>query len=633
MALARRGGRVIRPSTLRSSIRPSNIALQSQGSVQARPQTPSPGIDAWVGMYPAYSDAMAFGMTVGTWNQSVTPELVAKLYRFPDLSTPVVTLDSSLARSWQDELSETGSGQISFMADDSDLSSFEDDGDDIIVFTYRDHRAFAMLAERKSETVVSQSEESDESITYSGRGLLALFERILVYPTGGVGRKPIEEDRPFNWTSPSYDDSAWGYAVDLGGIRDMCNVAAFLLGVSGEQVVTELPNEYYTVVLWAPGGTLLGAPLGKCYFRQTITVPADGPYRIFLGCDDEGTLFIDGQEVTSVKGVNWFGVSSVDVDLTAGSHLVCAVVENQNNLASIVSGDPGINPGKFVFQVYQLNIVREALPENLIAASNHWQCKCAPYPPEPPGMTVGQVLRLCIEEAQTRGYLTSLVLNFTDTVDSDGKAWPVSADIATKTGTDVLTFMRELSSTYCDLWMDPTTLKLWAWIIDGRGTTHSDIEIASPSDPEDPESGNLLSYQKESEYLPVGAFLLRWKDGWSERTSASSISSYGRRETLLEIGAPTSIEEIYRVADKQFVFFATPRTSMDAGTAPILGADEPYLNYKVGDEIVTPDGNQRVLAITMKEDETTGIVTPTLTLRNVILGAMERAWNALRKVS
>lgn len=636
MSLVSRGGvrrRRIAPPGF-GAAKPTNIALRTKGPRKVRLQAAVTTDEAVSnGMYPVYSLATVYGMQLGVWNSSTTPELVAKLYRYPNLTSSVATLSNSINRSWQEELSETGSGEITLMADDPNLSLFEDDGDDIIVFTYRGKRAFAMLAEQKRENVVSENEEGDETVTYSGRGLLALFERVLVYPTSGVGRKPVEEDRPFNWTSPSYDDSSWGLAGYLGSIREMCNVAAFLVGKSGEEVTTEFPNEYYTSVLWAPGANWLTAPFGKCYFRQAVTIAETGQYRVYLGADDAGTLFIDGQEVTSVQGFNWFGVSYADIDLTAGTHMVSAVIENRQNVNAIYSGDPGYTyPGKFAFQIYQLNILLEALPENLKAASSLWLCKCAPYPPNPPGMTVGKVLRLCIQEAQARGYLGSLQLKFSDTYDSDGRAWPVEADIATKTGTDVLTFMRELSATYCDLWMDPNRLKLWAWRIDGRGSRKSGISVNTPTSASDPNSGNILNYERESEFLPVGAFLLRWKDGWAERTKSTSISAYGRREALLEIGAPTSIEEIYRLADKQFKYFADPRTTINTRIAPVLGGDEPYIDYLVGDSITTPDGTERVLAITMQEDQNTGIVFPTLTLRNIILGKMERAWQALRKI-
>lgn len=569
-----------------------------------------------LGLYPITGGSSVAGVLLGT----PTAEITAELFRYPDLTTTVATLSLSHSRTWQDVLSEAGAGQITLQNDDPALSDFEDDGDDIVVFKYRGERALAMLCERKTERVVAQGEEHDQTTTYSGRGHLALLERVMVYPASGVGRKPIEEDRLFNWTSPNFDDTGWVTAKTLGTVQDAVDIVAFIYSVAPSEIDTNLPHNVLRVFA-APGSTstFLVAPAGSCYFRESFTVASTDTYYLTFFCDDQGEFYFDGQRVAEIKGVNWLGVATAQVDLSAGTHLAAARVENLSATGSLKYGwaiwelDDNGQPGALVWS---------GAPATKIAA----------YPSEPPGMTAGTAMRIVVEEAQDRGYLTDLTLNFTDTYDSDGVPWTVSADIATKTGTDVLTFLRELAATYVDLWMDPSDIKLWAWNVDGRGATLTG-EIKAPTSATDPSSGNLRSYIRSGEFAPVGKFLLRHRDGWAQRTNAASIAAYGAREAKLEVGAPTSLVEVYRVADGQFAYFANPRTEIDADIHPAASVtDVPYLGFRVGDQITTPDGVKRVLAITMDEDNGTGLALPTLTLSSIVLGAEERTFQLLRKI-
>lgn len=148
------------------------------------------------------------------------------------------------------------------------------------------------------------------------------------------------------------------------------------------------------------------------------------------------------------------------------------------------------NPGGFIASIFEYTA---AGPGDLIVHTDSaW--KLVAYPAEPPGMTVGNVLRLARKEAFNRGntWINDWQLMFTDSVDSAGKAWPVVSDIATKVGTNYLTFLQELSVTYIDFWAAPGTKKLYAWNKGTRGKTRA-VDLHGPTDPDNPLSGNLFN--------------------------------------------------------------------------------------------------------------------------------------------
>jgi hypothetical protein len=149
------------------------------------------------------------------------------------------------------------------------------------------------------------------------------------------------------------------------------------------------------------------------------------------------------------------------------------------------------NPGGIVFAAWSVDIAGQMSAAPIVRSDGTW--KCLSYPSSVPGMTVGEVIRHCVTEAQGRGGLAGLTLNFSDELDAEGSAWETVCDISTKVGTDYGTFfLKELCETYCDLWMEPAGWRLWAWVADGRGVD-SEVTFHGPTDPGDPYSGNLTA--------------------------------------------------------------------------------------------------------------------------------------------
>lgn len=450
---------------------------------QSRDFTP---LAAW-NIYGTFRTTGVYGVQWGT----STAEITAELYRLSAPTTLVATLSNSKARSWQELLSEPGSGSIVLMADDAALSSIEGDGNDLILFKYAGWAAFMMILEAYEDVEIAEGEEGSEQVNWSGRGHLALLERGLVYPTGGVGKQPVEEDRTFNWSSPSFDDSGWGLAHTVSTVLNAQSNWPNVL--AGDGTFADGFTDTDAAVLWASDGTNITAATGHCYFRQEFTVSTAGTYEIHFVVDNYGELYVDGQLIAQAGiGTNdgFSSTTSARLELSIGTHLVAVHGYNAALPPSNVN-----DPGGVAWAIYP------AAASGVVGASishSDASCRMVEYQDEPPGMPVGRVMRICLEEMQARSVLTGLTWTFTDNADSAGEAWPVSADIATKTGTDILTFFRELSGTYVDLWMAPGGLVLHAWNKDGRGDTKS-VTLKAPTNPLNPATGNLTSLTRRGE--------------------------------------------------------------------------------------------------------------------------------------
>lgn len=422
---------------------------------------------------------IAYGPTVAT---STAPNaLDVASFRAPDLVTSVVNLDRSFARRWQDQLNEPGSGSIELLNADADLSSIADG--DIVRFTLYGWAAFAMIVREREQTTIAEGEESAQRTKLSGPGHLATLDTALVYPSRGVASLPIEEDRVFSWAAPDFDDSAWDTATALiqqGGV-----------GAYWENLPADWPDPEAWWIWANVPNALEWAPAGSCYFRTTFTVPADGISKLaYLATfDAKGELYVDGQLIASGDyGVEPdVNIYSGVIDMSAGDHTVAIWCENDID----PEGDQIHNPGGVLFTGYGADAAGQWVSKvPIVHTDSTWRILA--YPPAPPGMTVGEILRHVIAEAQARGALAGVTLAFDDDVDSDGDAWPVLAEVSTKVGTDVLTFVRELTASYVDVWMSPASYRLYAWLQDGRGEVRA-ISYHAPTDPDDPTSGNLTT--------------------------------------------------------------------------------------------------------------------------------------------
>jgi len=416
------------------------------------------------------SGAVAFGPQVS--QPTVVPSVfTARVFRRTAPSTLIVELDESFDRSFQDQLSNPGSGSLSVMNDDPDLALVLPG--DLIRMYVNGVNAWTMLARDFDRVSLAPGEEADQFTVISGPGHLAMFDEAVMYPALGLNARPIEEDRTFNWSSLGYDDSGWAYANAL--VRQD-GTSLYYTGLPDADWPD--PTAYW---IWGTGNLEIAAP-GHCYFRHEFTVPAGvSKLLIYVCADAQADVFFDGARLitTTFTTANPTETRTAVVDVTPGTHLIAV-----NGLNDPDPENDGLqNPGGFLLSAFATDTLgaQGALITN---STSSW--RLADYPPSPPGMTPGEVIRVAVEEAQARSALPGITLGFNDVTDSDGVPWSLSAEIATKVGTSVLSFFEELAGTYVDIWMSPQ-LVLHAWVRGGRGTTRS----ASYAATTDPATSNL----------------------------------------------------------------------------------------------------------------------------------------------
>jgi hypothetical protein len=445
--------------------------------------------------------ALMGGAAMPTVEGVVPPRLQATLHQRPDLLHPIATLDGSFARQWQEELNETGSASM-VLANEDPQSTAVREGH-VIRFEDEGWAVFAWIVREIERAAIAPGEEHDQTTTFTGNGLLSLLAEAVVYPSNWPAEKPVEEDRYFSWQSLDYDDSWWSgsnlYAQYWPGVRDSPPGMPPNSGMDAGVVSWPLPGAWR---ITAFAGNYWLAPGGWSYFRKVIDITDDTMrYMImYIVADDDYAVWFDGTPVTT--GTDWSNSDSdlqaPQVEVSPGRHVIAVAIHNSDwgPMWSEMFNE-WINPFSLLMAGWKMNDVTGEIEGSPIFQTDaSW--RLVEYPPGPPGWTPGEVLRRVIAEAQTRGALQGLRLAFTDETDSDGNPWPEVGDIATKVGTDYLTFFKELCETYIDMWMEPADFTLHAWVKGMRGSHLADISFHPVTDPLDPWSGNLagLTYRR-----------------------------------------------------------------------------------------------------------------------------------------
>lgn len=555
--------------------------------------------------------------------------LTVELVSVDDIDTVVATFPHAIARSWQEPFSEPGNGTAVLKSADADLALYERGGRQLLYYLLDGERVFGIVLEDYENVAVSRAEEKAQNRSLIGPGLLALTRRARVYPPVGVDRRPIVEDRSFSWPAPEYDASAWGAASTV------CDIATAKVSwlIPWD---TEFPDDTAEVV-WDADGTVTASIPGELFLRWENVTTGDGPHILFAGSDNYAEAFVESQ-LSGTPGVGdasylsgFTRTTQTALDLSAGSHVIAMHVVNvpftPGNNSTLEVG----NPAGAVWALYTVDAAGGL--GTLVAHSTAADAVMLARPATPPGMTPGQALKIALDEAQARGCFPYLGYDFDEELDSAGEPWPIVGDIATKVGTDVLTFIRELAGTYIDVRMG-LDLTLHAYIKGTYGEPLA-VELHPALDPTDPTSGNLAELSHKGEAVPVNAALIRTALGWHERTRDASIAAYERIETEVGLGALSTVVEAYRVTDGIFDAHAAPREEVNATVAS--GGPIPYLDYDLADAITVPDSDgvpvvRPVVTITVDHSAGSDSVDVAPTLGDVILPPDARAMQAVKKM-
>lgn len=549
-----------------------------------------------------YSLASAYG---GDLTLASTPApSVSGFVTVASAGTIVTTLSGPIAADFEPMWNDAGSGSISYELDDDPINY-----GDVVRCYYRGRAAFSWIATERNANTVPAGGAETPTVTWAGPGWITELSSARVRPSRGFGASPVEETRSFGWPSVTYDDGSWGtLSVSLG---EMGNPTPYWYGLANYPDAT-------TEWMWAPGASTSWARTGDVYFRHEFEVATAGNYEIAFAADDRGELYLDGQRLLTTG--NWdnstASIHTQTVFLSAGDHLIALWAQNN-------SGEFGNNPAGVL-----VTVTGEGGTGAVLRSGAGW--KCLPYPLVPPGVTVASAFIRILEEAQDDGVLPNLDLSFDDYTDSDGVPWGFLVDVTAPVGSDLWAFLKAHVGVDIDVRMRPGTEVIDAWVPGTGGATRA-ITLRTPTDEDDPYSGNLMSLEHQSQAARANAAVVRWADGWKYVTTGATPVV----EIQLNLGHITTEDEAERVALAELADLSTVREQITA-TVDVRDDEWPWHDYWEGDIVTVPDSSgtpteQRVVALAamIEDDEIT--ITPTL--KDRIAEDIERHENWLKAMA
>lgn len=391
-------------------------------------------------------DTLATAAQAGSFTASEStafaqPTLVVEAWDAANTSL-LGTLDESFGRRFQDEFSGPGSGSLSMLATDSDVSL----ASKVLRWKVGGIYAFASRVEQRRWQTVAGGEESDQTVTLSGRGLVAEFDDAVVFPYNGIGSRPISDQRGFAWWSPELSTTGWPSAsVIYTGVTDF----------DGATYDPPVPAPWFTPIGYAPINDNAGASwiwptypppaaAGSCLFRTTFTSAAER-VSIYYTASSRCRVWVDGIAIadwtTQPNEESFVTAYRATPYMSSGTHHLAIEVDVQAWTPTL----PGVTRGILNAAVYGGGGRGTAYGSGnrLVGTGTSW--KCLNYPTTFPAPTPGKILSTLLSEAQARGALTGWSLSCTDTTDSAGQPWPVDTAHIFRVGDSLLDVLNQMS--------------------------------------------------------------------------------------------------------------------------------------------------------------------------------------------
>ena len=241
----------------------------------------------------------------------------------------------------------------------------------------------------------------------------------------------------------------------------------------------------------------------------------------------------------------------------------------------------------------------------------------------------GNIFRILFLEAQARGALTGMSVGFTDTTDTNGVSFPSNFDIDEDVGATLADVAMRHQDLAVDVWVSPSQVINYYLNKGTDRTTGANPLTLRPAR----DIGDLTG---ETAGPIKNTLLITGSTGaWTTKQNASSVSTYGRRETSVSSGAATSSNQVTKTAQEIMARSATPSDAVTLQLLPTTGV-EPYIDFDLGDWVYAPNAQgvrtrYRVRSITITEDETgTVICVPELgTSRDTLVQKLQRTLNRL----
>lgn len=370
-------------------------------------------------------------------------------------------LPLSFARRWWEQTNDTGIGELTL--DNTDPAAQAVRLGDLIRFSVDDQPRFCARVESIESDTINEGEEIRQITRVSGRGLLAEWDRAIVRPPGGLGQRPFADLLIFNWAHPAVEIAAWSTA--FGQWRQ--GIGAALYGPAGplrDKVNMPMgwpdPDSWW---IWGepPIGSPPAQPAGVCLLAQDLTVDDATNVAVYTAGDNTWRLWVDGILIgESADESGWQHTARADMVLSAGTHRVAVEGTNQGGVAGVL--------------VAVFSLDADGYDDKLLLRTDGtW--KALAYPNPVPGFTAGRIIRLLLEEAQTRNQLTGWTLGFDDVNDSNGNPWPIRTETTFRVGDNLLAALRQLGETDIEFAAAPNARVLHAWRAGERGGTSTAV--------------------------------------------------------------------------------------------------------------------------------------------------------------
>jgi len=525
-----------------------------------------------------------------------TSPITARVYEAASPSTLIAALPKSSARAWVDTLNEPGEGRLKLHENDPVFDTHPKEEllayGNIVRLALNDTDRFAFVIAKRDPPPVTEEEAGARYWSISGPGVLALLARANVRTEGEVIGSHARQRR-FDFTALAYDDSTWIAATE---IQPQGSTTA------DERRWYSLPAEWPdpdAFWIWSrakdnvyPAGKM---PPGTCYFRKDFTLADATDVALFATCDNQFKLFLDGEQ--ALEGGEWQQTYRVNVTLPAGDHQIA--VEGTNTPTAAISAAAPAGPAGLLVALIETDEVGTLTTNIIVESDSSWVC--LDYPVTVPGMTVGKILRLLIEQAQDRGGLPGITLTFTDDDDSHSVPWPDEPDIALDIGSSYLDVIRTFVEQFVDVEMT-TDLELNVY---DKGTLGSDLT----------GSVTLQVGVDFEEFVPSGqgqlvnALLVRdTTGGLTIREDTVSLSAGAPRiEGYVEMALAPNQQRAEEMGDEILVEFARPSIE---GNAKVKAGSGPYVDWNPGDMVLAPGDaglvDTNIISLAISEDEETG---------------------------
>lgn len=446
------------------------------------------------------------------------------------------------------------------------------------------------ILERRKRHPIAAGEETEENITWTGRSIGSIMDRMAMRPAMGFGVEPWGPGRVFSFAEIHYDASGWSNAIELGTVLD---VSAHWK--RGEP--SGFPGLNVTGIA-CTGDTDDAAAQGYRYYVKDFDPGAtDTACAIFLSADNSADVYIDGFQLAQIsagadttEGLR--NTRAVTVFLTAATvdaptHRIAARVVN----VPFGGGDPGPgtgatltgNPTRFLAVGYKVD-AEGRLGDKLFETDDTWLANATPA--DPPGETFGEIAG--INRNQQLATLTGLdmfTLGFGDGLDSTGvQAWTPIESWSTQVGDSWLKLMQNVGVLYA-IWRiayaaaATDEVRLDAWEI---GTYSNDSGVTYDVDA-DPAVSTVRDLELDEIDVGTDALIVSFPGGQIRVPDTG-----GSRCGFVQLDAATvgeAKDNGQKILDTQ----GTPE-QVTLRVAPTGTGDIPGKDWLVGDIIHTADG-------------------------------------------